>query len=179
MALAYWPGRILPGVNHALASAMDLMPTIAALAGAWLPSTHVYDGLDLAPVLFANASSHHPYLFHPGGSGSLNAGRFGRYKVFWKAGGSKPCNHSDMDWLHDDADGSGGDLLIFDLETDPAEETNITLPEEQVARFNAIRDEVMQSINHTFHSIPDYSQGTLKSEEPCCNVSHVVCRCAL
>ena len=78
MALAYWPGRISPGVTHVLASAMDMMPTIAALAGASLPSSHVYDGLDLAPVLFDNASEHHQYLFHPSGGGALDAGRFGR-----------------------------------------------------------------------------------------------------
>lgn len=70
---------------------MDLMPTIAALAGASLPATHVYDGLDLAPVLFSQATTHHPWLFHPSGSGELSAGRFGKYKVFWKMSGSKPC----------------------------------------------------------------------------------------
>jgi arylsulfatase A-like enzyme len=182
MALAYWPARIAPGVSGVLGSTMDLMPTIAALAGAALPASHVYDGLDLAPVLFGNATTHHPWLFHPGGSGELNAGRFGRFKVFWKASGSKLCNSSSDSWLEEqslnEGAGGGGDLLVFDLVVDPAEKTNLTtLTAEQIAHFNAVRDGLMHSINTTFRSVPDYSQATLKSDEPCCNVSHVVCRC--
>ena len=180
MALAYWPARIAAGVSNVLGSTMDLMPTIASLAGASLPSSHVYDGLDLAPVFFEKASTHHQYLFHPGGDGALNAGRFGRYKVFWKASASKPCNTSNgdsFDWLSTDITGSDGNVLIFDLEADPAESTNITLSAGQVAHFVATRDSVVASIESTFRSTPDYSQATLKSDEPCCDVGHVVCRC--
>merc|ERR1719198_2681103 len=48
----YWKGKISPGVTDALGSTLDLMPTLAALAGASLPSGRSWDGLDLAPVLF-------------------------------------------------------------------------------------------------------------------------------
>lgn len=182
-AIAYWPARIKPAVSHVLASARDFMPTIAALAGATLPSTHVYDGMDLAPVLFHNASKHHPYLFHPGGS-NLTVGRFGQYKVFWKATGSKVCgveegaseDASGFDWLMDDAD-TGPNLLVFDLLADPAEANSIVLPAAKIAEFNAIRDAVLLNISSTFHSTADYSQGVKNADKPCCDVSHVVCCC--
>ena len=86
----------------------------------------------------------------------------------------------DMGWLMSQKEGENYDqiLLIFDLVADQAEEKNITVSPELVAHFNSVRDSVMQSINTTFRSVADYSQGTQKSDEPCCNVSHVVCRCA-
>jgi arylsulfatase len=48
--LARWPGRIPRGlVSDAVGSTMDLLPTIAKLAGAELPAN--LDGIDLWPVL--------------------------------------------------------------------------------------------------------------------------------
>ena len=181
------PTRIAPGVSDVLSSTMDMMPTIAALAGASLPATHTYDGMDLAPVLFRNASTHHPYLFHPGGGGELDTGRFGNIKVYWKARGTKACGDGSSaagdaySWVNaeaaQEAASTGGDLLAVDLSLDPGEEKNITLSAEQVVNFSAIRDSVYLSINSTFRSSPDYSQGTIKSDQPCCDVDHVVCRC--
>lgn len=51
-ALAWWPGTIAPGtVTDALATAMDLLPTAAALAEATLPQDRPYDGTSLLPLL--------------------------------------------------------------------------------------------------------------------------------
>ncbi len=56
-AFAYWPGKIAAGkTTDALAYAADLYPTFAALAGAPLPAKPL-DGIDLAPVLFKNATA--------------------------------------------------------------------------------------------------------------------------
>ena len=50
-AIAYWPGRIKPGVTDAAAMSMDLFPTMLGIADA-PPPEKSFDGLDLSPVLF-------------------------------------------------------------------------------------------------------------------------------
>ena len=82
--VAYWKGRISPGVTDVLASTLDFMPTLAALSGASLPAGRSFDGLDLSPVLFNNATTHHKTLFHPDGKGFLGAMRLGKYKAFYQ-----------------------------------------------------------------------------------------------
>jgi hypothetical protein len=55
--IASWPGRIPAGtVTNALASTLDLVPTVASIVGFPLPTDRVYDGVDLSPVLFATPS---------------------------------------------------------------------------------------------------------------------------
>ena len=65
VGLARWPGMISPRVCDALASSLDCLPTILALAGVKLPTDRVYDGIDLAPVLFKGIEQGHTNLFHP------------------------------------------------------------------------------------------------------------------
>jgi len=51
-AIAYWPGKIRPGtVNRDTVMTMDLFPTMAAMAGANLPSDLKLDGVNLLPML--------------------------------------------------------------------------------------------------------------------------------
>eukprot|EP00061_Rhincodon_typus_P016720 g45082.t1 len=52
-AIAYWPGRITPGVTHELASTLDILPTIASLSGAKPPQVKL-DGYDMSDILFNN-----------------------------------------------------------------------------------------------------------------------------
>lgn len=81
--------------NSVLASHLDILPTVLALAGVPLPSDRAFDGEDLAPVLFmdsftttahgAKGSQHfqRATLLHPGDIGqSIQAVRvMSRYKV--------------------------------------------------------------------------------------------------
>lgn len=48
-AIFSWPGRIEPGVSEETAHSVDLMPTLAALAGVDVET----DGVDLGPLLFS------------------------------------------------------------------------------------------------------------------------------
>lgn len=50
--IAWWPGRIPAGTRtDAMTSMMDILPTVAGLAGAKLPSDRKLDGVDIWPVL--------------------------------------------------------------------------------------------------------------------------------
>uniref|UniRef100_A0A8B9P894 Arylsulfatase A n=1 Tax=Apteryx owenii TaxID=8824 RepID=A0A8B9P894_APTOW len=124
-AVAYWPGRIAPGVTHELASTLDILPTLTALAGAALPSVAL-DGYDLSPVLFGSGKSPRQTMFYyPPNPDQLHgpfAVRLGKYKAHYFTQGSF---HSDT--TPDQACHGLTPLtphvppLLFDLESDPAE----------------------------------------------------------
>lgn len=48
--IAKWPGRISPGRRDAFFTLMDLLPTLASVAG--IPLRHEVDGMDLSHNLF-------------------------------------------------------------------------------------------------------------------------------
>ena len=59
VGIAAWPGTIGANqVSNALTTTMDIFPTIAALIGTPLPADRIYDGIDLAPLLFDPAPTH-------------------------------------------------------------------------------------------------------------------------
>lgn len=49
-AIAWWPGRITPGITQSLATTMDLYATAVSLAGGQVPSDRTMDGTDLTPL---------------------------------------------------------------------------------------------------------------------------------
>ena len=80
--LLRWPGKIGPArVSDEMVTSMDLLPTIAKLVGASLPS-HTIDGRDVWPVLSGEpgARSPHESFFYYAGS-ELHAVRAGRWKL--------------------------------------------------------------------------------------------------
>ena len=101
--IAHWPGRIAPGsVTSQLASHLDVLPTLCALAaGCELPKKAL-DGVDIAPLLFAPASAPEPpsprraFFYYATGDKvawddghhvPLMAARVGVYKAhFWTSG---------------------------------------------------------------------------------------------
>ena len=65
-AIFRWPGKIPPGrVRKEMAWSMDILPTLAKLAGAKLPADRIIDGKDIWPLLSgqADAGSPHETLF--------------------------------------------------------------------------------------------------------------------
>ncbi|XP_043824649.1 arylsulfatase A [Dromiciops gliroides] len=122
-ALAFWPGHIMPGVSHELASILDLLPTVAALAGAHLPNVTL-DGVDLSPILLGTGKSPRKTLyFYPPSPDEVRgvfAVRHGKYKAHFFTRGS---THSSM--VADPACNAPLTAheppLLFDLETDPGE----------------------------------------------------------
>ncbi|MEX0987492.1 MAG: sulfatase-like hydrolase/transferase, partial [Bacteroidales bacterium] len=55
-AIAYWEGKIAPGVNNELLMTMDIFPTIAALTGDNQAGKEDLDGIDFSASLFGTQS---------------------------------------------------------------------------------------------------------------------------
>jgi len=90
--IARWPGRIPAGREcHEPVSAIDFLPTFAALAGAGaaVPADRPIDGRDISPLLLGEpgARSPHEALYYYNGN-SLDAVRMGRWKLFVGRGGN-------------------------------------------------------------------------------------------
>jgi arylsulfatase A len=123
-----WPGQIPVGtVCDEPASTMDILPTIAKLAGAELPA-HRIDGKDIWPLMSGapGAESPHEALFYYRGF-ALEAVRSGRWKLHLphsyrtlagrKGGtGGQPAKYEQ---------GKIG-LALFDLEKDISEQHDVS-----------------------------------------------------
>jgi arylsulfatase A len=123
--LARWPGKI-PGGTECREPAMtiDLLPTIAKLAGAGRPGRRI-DGKDIWPLIAGRSSAKTPHkaLFLYWGE-HLQAVRSGRWKLHLPHGYPRPEPPG--------ADGKPGTMAtkrigteLFDLEQDPGETLNV------------------------------------------------------
>ncbi|XP_077997373.1 arylsulfatase G-like [Glandiceps talaboti] len=180
-AFAYWPGRIPAGhVTDSLLSALDVFPTMASLAGVAMPTNRRYDGMDVTGVLFNKTEIHGRVLFHPnsgssGIDGNLDGVRLGDYKAIYQTGGDEDCGGNiSLPIRHDPP-------LIFNLASDPAERfpLNPKSEEYKTVHFgvqNALQS-IMDDIKSDNTSVADYRLDPSQSGGPCCNPTHVACRC--
>lgn len=133
--VARWPGRIPKGaVGHLPAMTIDLLPTLARLAGARVPTERIIDGRDLWPLLAGQhtAAAPHDALYFYWGA-ELHAIRSGKWKL-----------HLPHPYQSLDAAGSDGkpgksvrkeiELSLFDLEKDPGETTNVVEQNPEVVK---------------------------------------------
>lgn len=126
--LMQWPGRIPAGTTcDRLASTIDILPTVAALIGAELP-THRIDGKDIRPLMFGEpgAKSPHEAFYCYYGGGELQAVRNDRWKLHFphsyrtlagKAGGTNgiPAQYKTTKIGR----------ALYDLQNDVSETTNV------------------------------------------------------
>ncbi|XP_061493953.1 arylsulfatase A isoform X2 [Rhineura floridana] len=176
-AVAYWPGRIAPGVTHELASTLDILPTVAALTGAPLPNVTL-DGYDLSSLLFGSRKSPRQAVFYypPAPSQLLGvfAVRYGKYKAHFFTQGAF---HSDTTPDHD-CHGTTPLMaheppLLFDLESDPAENYNLLQAEAVGPDVLAVLKEVWLQ-KALFDRLMEFGEsqpgrGSDPSLEPCCS----------
>jgi len=138
-----WPGKIPPGaLCRELTATIDLLPTIAYLAGVQLPADRVVDGKNIWPLMAQqpNARSPHEAFFYYWGN-HLQAVRSGSWKL-----------HFPHSYVQPNPAGSGGKpgtyrigqiaKMLFNLNADIGETTNVAdLNPQVVARLEALAEQ--------------------------------------
>lgn len=110
----WWPGTVVPRVVDDLGSTLDLLPTIASLAGAAVPDDRILDGFDLSAALLGTGSSPRDHMIYYRGT-RVFAVRLGEYKAHYI---TQP-GYGTTDEIHHNLP------LLFDLAHDPSEQYNI------------------------------------------------------
>lgn len=144
--LMYWKGHTDPGTTcNGLASAIDLLPTFAEIAGAELPAQKI-DGVSILPLIEDHTAESprksFAYYFQ---RNALQAVTDGQYKLIF------PHQYQSYYLFEPGRDGVGGKLgqrqvltpELYDLRRDPGEHVNvIEYYPEIVERLNALADEI-------------------------------------
>jgi arylsulfatase A-like enzyme len=125
-SIARWPGRIPSGSESSEpVGLIDVLPTVAILAGGEPPSDRAIDGRDIWPILSGAPGARSPHdawwFYREGGLEALRSERWKLHVPHGYASVAEPGN--------DGAPGITGagqiDLALYDLETDPAESSNV------------------------------------------------------
>lgn len=127
--LVRWPRGIRPGGTSAeLVTALDLLPTIAALAGAPLPEGRRIDGRDVSALIRAGRAPPEPGIFHYYNGTALHAVREGRWKLH------VPHPYVSIEGARTATATDGGayvqkrqELALYDLEADLGETTDVQM----------------------------------------------------
>ncbi len=136
-AIIKWKGKFVTGVNDTFLSSMDLLPTLASLAGAEIPKDRVIDGKNITSILKTGKGvSPHKFVYYYNGI-NLQAIRKGQWKLhlprtsddqpFW----SKNKNENPFGGKNLKNIGCRGLIalkrpLLFDLNLDMGELTDIS-----------------------------------------------------
>lgn len=117
-----WPARIAPGTRvDAPVAHIDVMPTLAAAAGARLPEGVEIDGRDMLPV-------------------AMGAGTISRPNdaLFWQSGYYRVVRAGD--WKLQ-VDGRQSKIWLFDLASDPTEQNDLAaIRPDKVSELQALLD---------------------------------------
>jgi arylsulfatase A-like enzyme len=131
-----YPGKIKAGtVSHKMFSTVDLLPTIAHITGAKLPSNPI-DGKNVWDLITGAPGAVNPHEYYPFSTGKNFEGVMsgdGHWKLH--------LPHSYRTLLYAGKDGAAGKytekqigLSLFDMEKDPYETTNVIEKHPDVAR---------------------------------------------
>lgn len=121
-AIFWAPGKIKPGVITDMGSTLDLLPTIAGLAGVNVPADRPYDGYDLTGVLRQGAASARDEMFYYHGT-RIFAVRKGDFKLHFFS--NNPIGYPERMRKLDT-------LRLYNLQHDPAEQFDVAAEHPEV-----------------------------------------------
>ncbi|PNF43815.1 Arylsulfatase G [Cryptotermes secundus] len=178
-SIIYWPEHTEAGtVSNALTSSLDILPTLAMLAGVKIPGDRYFDGVDMTSVITGSAHSIREVLFHPhsgnGKEGEIGAVRIGSYKVVYYTGGVPDCfGHSGPAQSHADSP------LVFKLDVDPSESSPLEHNSSEYVVATELARMALRSLQDSIRadntSTVDYSRS--HDGWVCCNKNSPICRC--
>lgn len=114
-AIAWWPGMIpANSVSTALATTMDLLPTLARLSGSTFPDDREYDGTDISDIILHNKDNVRDIVYY-----YINKNLYAIRKGPWKAHFITHASYSPEDPVTHDLP------LLFNIDEDPSEKYNI------------------------------------------------------
>jgi arylsulfatase A-like enzyme len=144
-----WPGKIPAGaVCRQPAMTIDVLPTLAKLAGAALPE-HKIDGLDIWPLLEGQAGARSPHeALYFYWNRELQALRSGKWKLHF------PHEYASLAGAPGGQNGRPASyqkakigLALYDLETDPGETADVAKNHPTVvARLQTLAEEIRQEL---------------------------------
>jgi arylsulfatase len=147
-AIMRWPGHIAPGsVCTGMASTLDILPTLAAVAQAGLPDMEI-DGVSILPLLEGDRDADPREVFHFYYGGELRAVREGRWKRVYRH------RTRSYEGVEPGMDGHPGPYAfptvpdaLYDLETDIGETTDVAADHpDVVARLDRLADEMRRAL---------------------------------
>ncbi|MEM0967944.1 MAG: sulfatase [Verrucomicrobiota bacterium] len=140
--LARWPGTLPAGVTvDELATTMDLLPTLAAYAGAALPERKI-DGHDIRPLLAGESEAASPYeVFYYYRRRQLQAIRYGDWK--WHL----PLAQTYPRWTSTEITGEGRSGKLVNLAKDLGETKNVEAQHPEVmAQMRAFAQKARETL---------------------------------
>ncbi len=159
------PGRIKPGsVSERMFCSLDLLPTLAHLAGAKLPDNPV-DGKNVWDLIVGEPGARNPNVYYPFSTGRNFEGVIsgdGRWKLH--------LPHGYRTLVKAGKDGKPGvyeqkriELSLFDMQADPYETTNVLAKHPEVAeRLKKLAEQHRKQ----FHARPPKASRTAPASKP-------------
>ena len=116
--LVRWPARVQPGESSALVSQVDLMASLAGLAGVSLGAGEGPDSIDQLPVILGKDTVGRDHLIAHNSAGTLSI-----IKGNWKY--IEPSDRSPYNARTDIELGNNPEPQLYNLDEDPGEEVNL------------------------------------------------------
>lgn len=144
--VAYWPAGIAPREYTGVASMLDWFPTFTELAGAAVPQDREIDGRSIVPLLSGQElQGHDTFVYYNKSNARVDGIRQGQWKLKLAQTSLLPAFLENF--LH--VGELSHDLLLFDLNNDPGETTNLAAQypkkvramQSSIERFSVIKPE--------------------------------------